>query len=193
MRRRSFLAMLATGSLGSVGGCAALATGSDYDVGMTAVAFDPIEVVVAPGERVRWRNTSSRSHTVTAAETGLPDGASYFASGGFETEAAARSAWESSLSGAIESGESYTHRFEVAGTYEYVCIPHERAGMVGRVVADPAAARSPGGTRTGTATAGYSSTATSSSSMSTAVSSSAATSSGRASSESFWTSTRRSG
>ena len=35
--------------------------------------------------------------------------------------------------GLIGEGESYRHAFEVAGTYEYFCIPHEGSGMVGTV------------------------------------------------------------
>ena len=66
----------------------------------------------------------------------IPEGAEFFASGGFETEAAAREAWQDRLGGGIEAGERYTHTFEVAGEYEYLCIPHETGGMVGTVVVE---------------------------------------------------------
>jgi plastocyanin len=137
MRRREALAALGTVFLG---GCAAAGSpgggGDDYDVGMTAVAYRPPEVTVAVGDRVTWRNTSSRAHSVTAYEGAIPEGATYFASGGFESETAARDGWANGLTGNITSGDDYSHRFDVPGTYEYFCIPHERAGMVGRVVVE---------------------------------------------------------
>lgn len=35
-----------------------------------------------------------------------------------------------------DSGFEYEYTFEVAGTYEYVCTPHESAGMVGEIVVE---------------------------------------------------------
>jgi plastocyanin len=135
MDRRSFLAGVGAAGAGALAGCASLASGEEYDVGMTATAFDPTEVTVSVGESVTWYNNSSRRHTVTAYDDGIPEGAAYFATGGYESEAAAREAWRDG-DGAINSGKRYSHRFEVAGTYDYVCIPHERGGMVGRVVVE---------------------------------------------------------
>jgi len=139
VRRRQALAALGTGLAGLAGCAAAGSSGDgdgDYDVGMTAAAFRPVEVTVAVGDEVVWRNTSSRAHSVTAYADGIPDGAAYFASGGFESEAAARDGWADGLAGNVTSGDEYGHRFEVPGTHEYFCIPHERAGMVGRVVVE---------------------------------------------------------
>jgi plastocyanin len=34
------------------------------------------------------------------------------------------------------SGHEYEHTFEVAGTYEYVCEPHEASGMAGTIVVE---------------------------------------------------------
>ena len=137
MHRRRFLASLGASGAVALAGCSASGSdgGDDYDVGMTAVAFQPPDVTVSVGETVRWKNTSSRAHTVTAYESSLPEGAAFFASGGYETESAAREAWRD-LEGSITSGESYEHTFEVAGTYEYFCIPHEQAGMVGTVTVE---------------------------------------------------------
>jgi plastocyanin len=141
MRRRGFLAATGAAGLTAGAGCATTGTlgsgGGDYDVGMRAVAFEPPEVTVDVGEEVVWGNTSSRGHTVTAYESGIPDGATYFASGGFESERAAREAWTDGLGGNVTSGDSYAHRFETPGTYSYFCIPHERGGMVGTVVVEP--------------------------------------------------------
>ncbi|MFB6160838.1 MAG: plastocyanin/azurin family copper-binding protein [Haloferacaceae archaeon] len=140
MRRRRFLAALGAAGIATVGGCATTGAlgsgGGDYDVGMRAVAFDPAELTVSVGDEVVWRNTSSRGHSVTAYEDGIPDGAAYFASGGYDSESAAREAWRTDLGGNVTSGNEYAHRFETPGTFNYFCIPHERGGMVGRVVVE---------------------------------------------------------
>jgi plastocyanin len=131
--RRAFLATAGGACSVALAGCTATGSGGDYDVGMTAVAFDPPELAVDAGETVVWQNTSSRGHTVTAFDDGLPDGADYFASGGFDSESAARDAWRDGLGGLIDGGETYSHTFTVPGTYSYLCVPHEQAGMVGTV------------------------------------------------------------
>lgn len=120
---------------------------------------DPtIEVRV--GDTVTWYNTGSRNHTVTAATERhddifgggsegddhggghhhahppqFPDGADYFASGGFDTERAAVADFRRTLTGGgmIPPGETYEHTFETPGWYHYFCIPHRPAGMMGNV------------------------------------------------------------
>ena len=136
-RRRALAALgtaAAVGVAGCVGGGGSAA--DDYDVGMTAVAYDPTEITVAVGDTVVWANTSSRGHTVTAYDSGLPDGADFFASGGYDSTEAARDAFGSELGGLIDSGDSWSHTFEAPGEYEYLCIPHEASGMVGSVVVE---------------------------------------------------------
>lgn len=111
--------------------------GDGEDDGETTVemtddlVFEPGELTVTVGTTVVWENVGSVAHTVTASEDQLPDGAAYFASGGFESEQAARDAYPSE--GGIPDGESYEHAFETAGTYQYFCIPHESAGMEGTI------------------------------------------------------------
>ncbi|MFB6127598.1 MAG: plastocyanin/azurin family copper-binding protein [Halolamina sp.] len=138
MNRRRFLAAVGTGATLSAAGClgAAGSESDDYDVGMTAVAYDPVEVTVAVGDTVRWKNTSSRAHTVSAYEDRIPEAATYFASGGYDSEAGAREAWTNDLGGALTSGDTYERTFEVAGSYEYFCVPHEQGGMVGTIVVE---------------------------------------------------------
>ena len=134
MDRRAYLA--AVGTAAGLTGCLGLGPTSDaYDVGMTAQAFRPREVVVETGDRVVWRNTSTRAHSVTAYENGIPNGASYFATGGFDTEATAREAWNRNR-GVVTTDEEYARRFEIPGTYAYFCIPHEEARMVGTVTVE---------------------------------------------------------
>lgn len=139
MDRRAFLAATG-GGVAALAGCLNLsssaATDGDFDVGMTARAFTPSTVTVSVGDTVVWRNTSGANHSVTAQEAGLPDGAEYFASGGYETQAAADEAYFQSFGGAIQADETYEHTFEVAGEYPYYCVPHRRAGMVGTVVVE---------------------------------------------------------
>jgi plastocyanin len=76
---------------------------------------------------VTWRNTSQLTHTVTddpakatnQADAQLPSGVQ---------------AWDS---GDLNAGQTFTHTFDVAGTYKYFCQPHEAAGMVGTIVVTP--------------------------------------------------------
>jgi plastocyanin len=109
--------------------------GGQPTVEMTdSLVFDPEEITVSVDETVIWENVGGVAHSVTAYEDDIPDGAEYFASGGYDSEEAARSGYSAAdpESGAIQGGESYQHTFEVAGTYEYFCIPHEST-MTGTV------------------------------------------------------------
>lgn len=97
------------------------------------LVFDPESISVAVGDTVTWENVGTVDHTVTAYEDQIPGDASYFASGGFDGEQAARDGYAPGGPGAIGEGERYRHTFETAGTFEYFCIPHESAGMVGTI------------------------------------------------------------
>ncbi|SFR44549.1 cupredoxin domain-containing protein [Halogeometricum limi] len=135
--RRRFLAGLGSVAAAGLAGCTTAGQG-DYDVGMTAVAFDPPTLTVAVGDEVVWRNTSSRGHTVTAYDDRIPEEAEFFATGGFENTEEARDAFNNRVEGLIQSGESFSHTFEVPGEYQYLCIPHEQSGMVGTIVVEEA-------------------------------------------------------
>lgn len=130
--RRTFLRTAA--GAGVVAGAAGTATAQDgttHTVDMTdGLVFDPAEISIEPGDTVVWENVGSIGHTVTAYEDDIPEEAAYFASGGFDSEQAARDAYPE---GDIGGGDSYEHTFEVEGTYGYFCIPHEGAGMLGTV------------------------------------------------------------
>ncbi|WP_435360380.1 plastocyanin/azurin family copper-binding protein [Haloarchaeobius sp. DFWS5] len=143
MKRRTFLAAVgSTSTLAGLSGCLALTAGTrntcgeNCDIGMAASSFRPTEFTVSVGETVTWKNTSSKAHTVTAYGSAIPESAEFFASGGYDSEQAARDAWANKRGGAIPSGESFEHTFDVAGTYNYVCVPHERGGMTGRVIVE---------------------------------------------------------
>jgi plastocyanin len=115
----------------ALAGCLGGAPAGTETVDMTDdFTFEPETVTVARDGTVTWVNVGSVRHTVTAYEDGIPDGAAYFASGGFDAERTARN---NVTGGLIASGEAYEHTFEEAGTYDYFCIPHEGSGMVGTV------------------------------------------------------------
>ena len=110
-------------------GCLNGQSSTNQTVTMTDdLAFEPKTATIKTGETVTWKNTSDVEHTVTAYGDKTPDGAAYFASGGFESERAARNNVKEGL---IAPDEAYEHTFEQPGTYEYFCIPHESSGMVG--------------------------------------------------------------
>ena len=117
----------AGGAAAPAGGAAAPAAGgaaSGTAVKMTDDnKFDPAAITIAKGATVTWTNSSTMVHSVTddpakaavKADAQLPEGAQ---------------AWDSSL---LQPGGTFSHTFDVAGTYKYFCIPHESLGMLGTV------------------------------------------------------------
>ncbi len=69
--------------------------------------FAPVSVTVRAGSTVTWTNKDDEPHTV-ASESGL------------------------FRSGALDTGESFSFKFERPGTYRYTCSIHPR--MVGTIV-----------------------------------------------------------
>lgn len=135
MDRRSYIA--GVGSLVTVGLAGCIGSGQsegDYDVGMSTRDFRPEVLEVPPGTTVTWKNTSGAGHTVTAYGNGIPEEADFFASGNYESQQEATAGWNGGSGGNIYSGETYEHTFEIAGEYNYYCIPHEMTGMKGVVV-----------------------------------------------------------
>jgi plastocyanin len=103
------------------------------------VWFDPVGIRIMPGQTIRWTNLDpGNSHTATAyhprnAERPLriPGRAE---------------PWDSDY---LLPKESFSVMLTVEGVYDYFCIPHEHAGMVGRIVVGspgPLTDRSPPGT-----------------------------------------------
>jgi plastocyanin len=87
------------------------------------VWFDPIGVAVAPGTTVRWV-VKDNVHTTTAyhPKNGgralrIPEGAA---------------PWDSGV--LVNPGDRFEVTLMAEGVYDYFCIPHEMAGMVGRIV-----------------------------------------------------------
>jgi plastocyanin len=98
--------------------------GPTYTVNLTdANQFQPATLTVPKGATVTWKNTSQTTHTVTddpskasnKADAALPSGAQV---------------WDS---GNLAAGQSFSHTFDVPGTYKYFCVPHESLGMVATI------------------------------------------------------------
>jgi plastocyanin len=142
--RRGFLraAAGATAVAGASGSAAAASEGetsgeggeaTTHTVDMTnGLVFEPDSLTIAPGDTVVFENVGSVGHSVTAYEENIPEGAEYWASGGFDSEDAARSAYSATGSledtGNVAGGESWEHTFETEGVHEYFCVPHEAGG-----------------------------------------------------------------
>lgn len=118
-------------------GPAARAAGDVVEIGMQGTAdgsqvwFDPVGIHIRPGQTIRWTNHDpGNSHTTTAYH---PD-----VFGRPRRIPAGAKPWDSDY---LLPGESFSVMFTVPGVYDYYCVPHEHAGMVGRiVVGTPAAA-----------------------------------------------------
>lgn len=106
--------------------------------------FKPETVTISVGETVVWRNTGYSPHTVTAYEDEIPTDSTYFASGGFTSESAARNG-ASTSDGVLNGGDEYEHTFDVPETYAYYCIPHEQAEMTGVITVEDTLESQPGG------------------------------------------------
>jgi plastocyanin len=89
----------------------------------TKVGFDPIGIHIEPGQTVRWI-VQSNVHTTTAYHPRndhhslrIPERAE---------------PWDSHY--LVNPGSHFEVTLSVPGVYDYFCLPHEAAGMVGRIV-----------------------------------------------------------
>ncbi|HUH87449.1 MAG TPA: plastocyanin/azurin family copper-binding protein [Pusillimonas sp.] len=88
------------------------------------VWFRPAGLLIQPGQTIRWTNhDAGNSHTATAyhperygKQRRIPEHAE---------------PWDS---GFLLPGESFSVTLTVPGVYDYYCLPHEHAGMVGRII-----------------------------------------------------------
>jgi len=94
-----------TTSSSSLGVPSSVSVSIPKGVGTTqGLNYVPVTVTVANGGTVVWTNNDPSPHTVTS--TNVPSGASTFDSGNMNANA------------------TYSHKFTVAGTYQYVCSYH---------------------------------------------------------------------
>lgn len=88
------------------------------------VWFDPIGLHILPGDTVRWTNgDAGNSHTATAYHPTFFDRPMRIP--------ADAEPWDSDY---LLPEESFSVTFGAEGVYDYYCVPHEHAGMVGRIV-----------------------------------------------------------
>nr|WP_256439474.1 plastocyanin/azurin family copper-binding protein [Microvirga sp. HBU67558] len=88
------------------------------------VWFDPVGLHVEPGRTIHWLNLDpGNSHTATAYHPKndehplrIPEGAA---------------PWNSDY---LLPHETFSVTLTVEGVYDFFCIPHEHAGMVGRII-----------------------------------------------------------
>ncbi len=87
------------------------------------VWFDPVGVLVDPGDTIRW-TVAANVHTTTAYHPRnanhslrIPEGAT---------------PWDSGF--LVNRGSQFEVKLTAEGVYDYYCMPHEGAGMVGRIV-----------------------------------------------------------
>lgn len=142
-RRSVLLTATGTAALTGAAGTGTAQEGESHTVDMTDdLIFDPDSITIAPGDSIVWENVGAVGHSVTAYEDNIPEGAEFFASGGFEAEEPARNAYTTGEpeNGDIPGGETYEHTFETEGTFEYFCIPHESVGMLGSIEVTPGGA-----------------------------------------------------
>lgn len=78
------------------------------EVDIRDLAFDPDPIIVPAGTVVRWRNRDNVSHTVTSSPAGMFD------------------------SGTLGTDERFEVRFDIPGTYSYLCTIHP--SMTGTVI-----------------------------------------------------------
>jgi plastocyanin len=124
------------GGDGGDGGDSGDSGGDGGDGGATVVAgpngdfvFEPESVTISTGETVTWE-FASPNHNVVAwpdmhEKVSVPEGA------GFGSVEQGGDAFAT-----VEEGETYSHTFEEAGEFTYVCVPHASADMVGTVVVE---------------------------------------------------------
>ena len=92
------------------------------DVSGEHVGYDPIGLLLQPGQTVRW-TCEANYHTTTAYH---PDNFGH----SLRIPRAARP-WNSDV---LQPGEHFEVTLTVPGVYDYFCVPHEAAGMVGRLI-----------------------------------------------------------
>jgi plastocyanin len=101
-----------------------VARGATHAIEIGDGFFSPASLTVAVGDTVTWTNADDSPHTVTAS------------GGAFD-------------SGNLDGGQTFSHTFEEAGTFTYVCLYHDEMVATITVVAasgsgqEPAAATPP--------------------------------------------------
>ena len=135
--RRSFLTLLGTGAVAlSLQPARATAPADIVMHGDTLgsdVWFDPVGLLVRPGATVTWQNDDpANSHTTTAYHPTNRKHPLRIPAGAIP--------WNSDY---LLPGQRFSVTLTVPGVYDFFCIPHEMAGMVGRIVVAEAGSSPP--------------------------------------------------
>jgi plastocyanin len=88
----------------------------------TKVWFEPIGVYIEPGQTVRWI-VSENVHTTSAYHPRNSNHSLRIPQNAIP--------WDS---GFLSPGEHFELKLMTQGAYDYYCMPHEEAGMVGRII-----------------------------------------------------------
>jgi len=80
------------------------------------LVFEPAKISICKGDSVKWINNKAGPHNVVFDEDNIPAG----------VDQEKISMVDEQLG---EPGESFTMKFDTAGTYGYYCEPHRGAGM----------------------------------------------------------------
>jgi len=83
--------------------------GAVTEIAMVDDRFEPDNLSVAADTTVTWINQGADWHSIASYD------------GSFE-------------SGKISPGESFSHRFDLPGSYQYICKHHGLHGMLGQIV-----------------------------------------------------------
>jgi plastocyanin len=94
----------ATGKTSSNAVTVEMAKGSSSNTSCADKCYIPNTVQIKTGGTVTWKNVDTAAHTVTSGKDAISDG--FFDSG------------------MIMAGNSFDHKFDKAGTYDYYCMVH---------------------------------------------------------------------
>jgi plastocyanin len=86
--------------------------------------FLPLKVKIKVGQTVEWINNAETLHSITTD----PDSAQ------LPSDVASPHGAPIIDSGFMKPGDTFDYKFTVPGSYKYLCLPHERDGMVGYVI-----------------------------------------------------------
>jgi plastocyanin len=93
-------------------------------VGMTAMAFTPVKIVIKAGQKVTWKNSSQVIHNVVDDDAKAVK----------KSDVSLPSSVRPFHSEFLQPGQVFTRVFTVPGIYRYVCTLHEGNGMKGTVI-----------------------------------------------------------
>jgi plastocyanin len=119
--RRNALGRAAAAAAAMIGAPALVSAAASVKMGTDAgqLIFVPADITICKGDTVTWTNNKGGPHNVVFNDGECPDG--------FDTE---KASMEEYLG---EEGETFSYKFDIAGSYNYRCALHAGAGMIGEI------------------------------------------------------------